>query len=65
VITEDTGARHHLPANTGFSFVRNADEAEAAVNEVLRDWRLLSAKARACAVEVFDSRRNLKTILDL
>src|SRR5213082_2005225 len=60
VITEDTGARHHLPANTGFSFVRNADEAEAAVNEVLRDWRLLSAKARACAVEVFDSRRNLK-----
>src|SRR5205823_9323262 len=32
VITEDTGARHHLPANTGFSFVRNADEAEAAVN---------------------------------
>ncbi len=65
VITEDTGARHHLPANTGFSFVRNADEAEAAVNEVLRDWPLLSAKARACAVEVFDSRKNLKTILDL
>src|SRR5437868_5494920 len=65
VITEDTGARHHLPANNGFSFVHDADEAEAAVNEVLRDWPLLSAKARACAVEVFDSRRNLKTILDL
>src|SRR5438093_7442960 len=65
VITEDTGARHHLPANNGFSFVRDADEAEAAVNEVLRDWPLLSAKARACAVEVFDARRNLKTILDL
>jgi hypothetical protein len=65
VITEDTGAGHHLPANNGFSFVRDADEAEAAVNEVLRDWPLLSAKARACAVEVFDSRRNLKAILDL
>ena len=65
VITEDTGARHHLPANNGFSFVHDADEAEAAVNEVLRDWPLLSAKARACAVEVFDSRKNLKTILDL
>jgi hypothetical protein len=65
VITEDTGAIHYLPANNGFSFVRDADEAEAAVNEVLRDWPLLSGKARACAVEVFDSRRNLKTILDL
>ena len=65
VITEDTGARLYLPANNGFSFVRDADEAEAAVNEVLRDWPLLSAKARACAVEVFDSRRNLQRILDL
>jgi hypothetical protein len=35
------------------------------VKEVLRDWPRLSAEARACAVEVFDSRRNLKTILDL
>jgi hypothetical protein len=65
VITEDTAARSYLPANHGFSFVHDAGEAEAAVKEVLRDWPRLSAEARACAVEVFDSRRNLKTILDL
>lgn len=65
VITEDTAARNYLPASHGFSFVHDAGEAEAAVKEVLRDWRRLSAEARACAVEVFDSGRNLKTILDL
>ena len=65
VITEDTAARSYLPANHGFSFVHDAGQAEAAVKEVLRDWPRLSAEARACAVEVFDSARNLKTILDL
>ena len=65
VITEDTAARSYLPASHGFSFVHDAGEAEAAVKEVLRDWRRLSAEARSCAVEVFDSGRNLKTILDL
>lgn len=65
VITEDTAASSYLPASHGFSFVHNAGEAEAAVKEVLRDWPRLSAEARACAVEVFDSGRNLKAILDL
>jgi hypothetical protein len=63
VITEDTGAIRYLPANNGFSFVHDAAEAEAAVKQVLRDWSRLSAEARACAVEVFDSGRNLKMIL--
>ena len=65
VITEDTAAGKYLPERNGFSFVHGVDEAEAAVKEVLRDWPRLSAEARACAAEVFDSGRNLKTILDL
>jgi hypothetical protein len=64
VITEDTGARDYLPAKNGFSFVRNASEAEVAVKEVLRGWPRLSRQARDCAVETFDSEKNLKKILD-
>jgi len=64
VITEDTGAKPYLPAKNGFSFVRDADEAEAAVKEVLRDCPRLSRQARDCAVEVFDSAKNLRRILD-
>ena len=63
VITEDTGADHYLPARNGFSFVRGADDAEAAIKEVLRDWSLLSKRARHCALEVFDSVKNLRKIL--
>jgi hypothetical protein len=65
VITEDTGATRYLPRDSGFRFIRNIDEAEAAVEEVLRDWPRLSKQARACAVEVFDSPKNLRKILDL
>jgi hypothetical protein len=64
VITEDTGAERYLPAKNGFSFIRDADEAETAVKRVLRDWRRLSKQARHCAVEVFDSVKNLRRILD-
>jgi hypothetical protein len=65
VITEDAGAGDYLPAKNGFSFVRDADEAQAAVKEVLRDWPRLSRQGRDCAVEVFDSAKNLRLILDL
>jgi glycosyltransferase involved in cell wall biosynthesis len=65
VITEDTGAVRHLPRESGFRFVRNVNEAEAAVKEVLRNWPRLSKQARACAVEIFDSARNLRRILGL
>jgi hypothetical protein len=64
VITEDTGATRYLPRDSGFRFVRNIDEAETAVREVLRDWSRLSKQARACAVEVFDSEKNLRKILN-
>jgi hypothetical protein len=65
VITEETGAEKYLPSENGFRFVRNADEAETAVKEVLQDWPRLSRQARNCAVDVFDSSKNLRKILDL
>jgi len=65
VITEDAGAGRYLPANHGFSFVRDADAAEAAAKEVLRDWPRLSRRARDCAVQVFDAAKNLRSILNL
>jgi hypothetical protein len=65
VITEDTGAQRYLPAENGFCFSRSVAEAETAVREVLQDWSRLSKQARHCAVEVFDSVRNLRRILAL
>ena len=65
VITEDTGAAKYLPRENGFRFIRNADEAEVALKEVLHDWPRLSRQARACAVEVFDSEKNLRRILGI
>jgi hypothetical protein len=65
VITEDTGAARYLPRENGFRFIRNIDEAETAVKEVLGDWSRLSKQARACSVEVFDSEKNLRKILHL
>jgi hypothetical protein len=32
---------------------------------VLRDWPRLSKQARSCAVEVFDSEKTLRKILNL
>jgi hypothetical protein len=63
-ITEDTGAQRYLPGENGFFFIRSATEAETAVREVLRDWSRLSKLARRCAVEVFDSVKSLRRILD-
>ena len=65
VITEDTGATRYLPSESGFRFIRNFNEAEGAVKEALRDWPRLSKQSRACAVEVFDSAKNLRKILGL
>ena len=65
VITEDTGAGKYLPRENGFHFVSGIDEAETAANEVLADWPRLSKQARNCAVESFDSAKNLRKILGL
>jgi len=65
VITEDTGVGKYLPAESGFRFVHDLATAETAVNEVLADWPRLSRNARDCAVEAFDSVKNLRKILGL
>jgi hypothetical protein len=65
VITEETGAGRYLPAENGMFFVRDFAEAAAAARRVLRDWAALSRQARECAVEVFDSTKNLRKILGL
>ena len=65
VITEDTGAAKYLPAESGFFFVQNAEEAAEVARRVLQDWARLAREARRCAVEVFDSVRNLRKILAL
>jgi hypothetical protein len=65
VVTEETGAEKYLPTESGFRFVRDLETAEAAANDVVADWPQLSRQARACAVEIFDSARNLRKILSL
>jgi hypothetical protein len=65
VITEDTGAGKYLPSESGFRFVHDLDSAETAVKEITADWPRLSRQSRACAVETFDSAKNLRKILGL
>ncbi len=65
IVTEDTGAAKYLPRESGFQFVATLQEAARAVKDVLANWSRWSKQARACAVEVFDAAKNLKTILDL
>ena len=63
VITEDSGAAKYLPPASGFQFVGNFEQSAAAVNDVLANWPRHSREARACAIEIFDSTKNLKKIL--
>jgi hypothetical protein len=63
VITEDTGAGNSLPAESGFRFVHDLESAATATSEVVADWDRLSRVARASAVEVFDSAKNVGKIL--
>src|SRR2546423_7979892 len=63
--TEDTGAGKYLPAESGFRFAHDLASAETAVNEVMADWPRFSRNARDCAVELFDSAKNLREILRL
>ncbi|HZE12144.1 MAG TPA: hypothetical protein VE086_00165, partial [Chthoniobacterales bacterium] len=65
VVTEDTGAAKFLPQENGFRFVHDLETAQAAAGEVVSNWPQVSRQARACAVEVFDSAKNLRKILDL
>ncbi|MGH8091944.1 MAG: hypothetical protein ACREIF_00520 [Chthoniobacterales bacterium] len=65
VITEDTGVGRYLPEKNGMFFVRDGATAAAAAHQVLSEWERLAREARECAVEVFDSGKNLRRILGL
>ena len=65
VITEDSGAEKYLPRGSGFHFVGDLDGAVAATEDLLANWPRRSREARACAVEVFDSAKNLRKIRGL
>ena len=65
VITEDSGAARYLPRESGFYFVADVGGAAAAVEDVQANWRGRSHEARQCAVEAFDSVKNLRRILDI
>jgi hypothetical protein len=65
VITEDSGAGKYLPFESGFQFVGDLAGSAAAIRVSLANWRRRSREARACAVDVFDSAKNLKKILAL
>jgi hypothetical protein len=63
VVTEDTGAARYLPSASGFHFVGDLEDAAAAIEDLLANWPRRSREARASALEVFDSARNLRKIL--
>ncbi|HEV2804507.1 MAG TPA: hypothetical protein VGW57_06190 [Chthoniobacterales bacterium] len=65
VITEETGASKFLPGESGSRFVHDLESAVAAAEEVRQRWPELSRQARDCAVEIFDSAKNLRKILNL
>ena len=65
VITEETGAWRYLPQKSGMFFVGSAAEAAVAAKRILGDWEVLSGEARECAIEVFDSAKNLRKILGI
>ena len=65
VVTEDTAAAKYLPHASGFHFVGNLEGAVAAIEDLLANWPRRSREARDCAVEVFDSAKNLRKILGL
>ncbi|MEO6846801.1 MAG: hypothetical protein ABI443_05110 [Chthoniobacterales bacterium] len=65
VITESTGAEPYLPQESGFLWVKDRESAIEAARRVLGEWDILSNAARECAVEYFDSIKNLKKILGL
>jgi hypothetical protein len=63
VVTEDSGAGKYLPRESGFHFVGDLDGAVRAIDDLLGNWKRRSREARDCAVEVFDSTKNLRKIL--
>lgn len=64
VVTEDTGAGRYLPERSGFFFVSDLDSASEAIRQVISEWDSHTRRCRATAMELFDSEKNLRKILD-
>ena len=63
VITESTAAEKFLPVESGFLWMHDQASAVECAQRVLKDWEALSRAARECALECFDSVKNLRLIL--
>jgi len=63
-VVQDTGTGETLPVGEGLLTWRSADEALDALMRVEADYARHSAAARQLAVEHFDARRVLKSLLD-
>jgi hypothetical protein len=63
VITESTAAEKFLPVESGFLWMHDQASAVECAQRVLKDWEALSRAARECALECFDSVKNLRRIL--
>jgi hypothetical protein len=63
VVAEDAGFGDAVPTGRGVLKFRDSDEAQAAVAEIDRDYRLHSRWARALACDLFNSDLQLKAML--
>ena len=65
VITEETGAERYLPQKSGMFFVGTPRRQRKRRSEFCAIGQALAREARECAVEVFDSAKNLRKILGI
>jgi glycosyltransferase involved in cell wall biosynthesis len=63
VLAEDTGFSERLPAGTGLLVFRDIKDAVTAIAEIDGNYNRHSRAAREIAVDLFDSRRCLETML--
>ena len=64
VILQDTGLSHRLPSTDGLQWFSTADEAVAALQEVMRRYPAHAQGARRLAREQFDYRVVLPALLE-
>ena len=64
VVAQDTGLDGALPTGRGLLLFRDLDEAVAAIEDVESDYEEHAEAARELAVEHFDARRILRSLLE-
>ncbi|MFC1715272.1 hypothetical protein ACFL6S_16505, partial [Candidatus Poribacteria bacterium] len=61
---QDTGFSAHLPCGQGLFAVNSVDEAAAAIDEISKDYKNHSKRAREIASEYLESSKVLAKFLD-